>query len=230
MKYGKLILVDPINIMHLLHKAFIAQSIKCEHLLTSNFTCGNLIPFQKAFEFSERLLAHHINIEDLYMTSKILDSPAARVNESEHVELRDKASDIIGLFAGENSIILANYAQKTILASNRSEHEDITETTKAILTVLSQTIGQPKMAKRKMRDLYERVVSLRFLESDHFENEESFIATQIAPNMPKEKQLEIAKHLLVDQSCENSGWIIEWLISRFDLDDQRILNNLILHL
>ena len=230
MKNEKLVLDNPLDIMPLLHKAFMTQSIRNERVLASSFTGGDLMLFQKNFEVSERLLSYHISTEDLYMTSQILDSPGARVNEDEHLELRDKASDLTAFLAEEDSTTLANYVQETILTSDHTKHNDITETTEAILNVLSQTIGQPRIAKRKMRDLYERVVALRFLESDHFENEESFIATQIIPNMPRNKQLEIVKHLLLDQSGLNPRWIIEWLMTRFDSDDQRILNNLILRL
>jgi hypothetical protein len=221
-------LENPLDIMPLLHKAFMTQSIRNERLLASSFTGGDLVLFQKNFELSERLLTYHISAEDLYMTSQILDSPGARVNEDEHVELRDKASDLTEFLSEANSTTLTNYVQETILASDHTNHDDITETTEAILNILSQTIGQPRIAKRKMRDLYERVVALRFLESDHFENEESFIATQIIPNMPRNQQLEIVKHLLLDQSCLNSRWIIEWLMTRFDSDDQKVLSNLIL--
>ncbi len=220
----------PLDIMGLLHKAFIAQSNRNERLLISNFTHGDLTPFQKEFEISDRILTYHINVEDLYMSSQISDSKGARTNEDEHIEITRNAIDLKDFMAEKDSITHTNYVKETIMAANHNEHDDITEATEAILNVLNETIGQPKTVNRKMREIYERVVALRFLESDHFENEESFIATQITPNIPRDKQLEIIKHLLIDQTSPNPQWIIEWLLARFDSDEQRILHNLILQL
>ena len=53
---------------------------------------------------------------------------------------------------------------------------------------------------------------------------------QFEKNIPSDKQLEIIKHLLIDQTSPNPQWIIEWLLARFDSDEQRILHNLILQL
>ena len=91
---------------------------------------------------------------------------------------------------------------------------------------LRQAIGEDRVVTRTRRHLYSRVMTLRMLEFDHFENEEAFVVTEVRERMTVDQQLEVARHLLIDDESEEPRWIIDWLVNELDSSDRKLVAEL----
>lgn len=61
---------------------------------------------------------------------------------------------------------------------------------------------------------------------DHFENEEAFVISLVRDEMDEAQQLGIVRWLLIDEFAEDPRWIIDWIYSELDREDQALLKDL----
>ena len=87
-------------------------------------------------------------------------------------------------------------------------------------------MGEGSTSARTRRHLYSRVVAHKVAESDHFENEEVFVFPVVRERMNEREQLEVARHLLMDDDAEDPRWIIDWLIEELTPREQHLVREL----
>jgi hypothetical protein len=216
----------PIDIMYLIHKAFMAHSVRTENLARDSINGGDLRAFKESFEQWATLVRYHMDKEDRYMTTPLVESQSARQNETEHEELRKGASNVEGILEGGDTYGLSRYVNLVMQALDEEQHNELSSSMQEVEEYLKQAIGQERVTARTRRHLHGKVMALRMLEFDHFENEEAFVVTEVREHLTVDQQMEIANHLLIDSESENPRWIIDWLFSELDADDREIISSL----
>jgi hypothetical protein len=219
-------LESPIDVMYLMHKAFEAASERTEALAAEAQKGGSLDEFQESFTFWITQLLYHAEIEDKYMTGPLEDSQPARDNVTEHDELREQGGEIIEFMAKGDTAGLADNVKGAMLALEEEQHKKLVEAAQEVETVLMQAIGQDRVVGRTRRHLYRRVMALRVLEFDHFENEEAFVLPIVKEKMAGAQELEVARRLLIDDDNENPRWVIDWVASELKPEERMLLQEL----
>ena len=92
--------------------------------------------------------------------------------------------------------------------------------------VLKAAIGEEAVIARARRHLYRRVMGLRILEFDHFENEEAFVCSIVREHVSERDQLDLARRLLMDEDAEDPRWVIDWVASELAPGEQRLLSEM----
>lgn len=216
----------PIDVMFLFHKAFRTHSILTENLAAESVNGGDLTLFQETFEAWRKLFLYHVDTEDKYMTAQLLESESARTNETEHEELRGNTRDVVDIMSKGDSAGLSKYVNQVMRSIDEEQHEELTWQMHEVEEYLKKAIGEDRVIARTRRHLHNRVMTLRMLEFDHFENEEAFVVTEVRRRMNFEEQLEVARHLLIDDDSEQCRWVIDWLVGHLDPDDLTLLKQL----
>ena len=217
---------NPIDVMYLFHKAFMALSMRTENLAAQSVNGSALTVFREAFESWRQLFLYHVDTEDKYMTTPLLESQAARKNEDEHEELRQSTTDVRDILDKGDSAGLSKYVSEVMRVMDEEQHEELTWKMQEVEDYLRQAIGEDRVVARTRRHLYGLVMTLRILEFDHFENEEAFVVTEVRERMTVDQQMEVARHLLIDDKSKNPRWIIDWLVNELDSDDRKLLAEL----
>ena len=83
-----------------------------------------------------------------------------------------------------------------------------------------------KVTARTIRHIHSRIMSVRILELDHFENEEAFVVNLVRDEIDKAGQLYMVRRLLIDETAENPRWIIDWAYFESDDSDKALLKDL----
>ena len=89
-----------------------------------------------------------------------------------------------------------------------------------------QVLGEQKVTARTIRHIHSRLIGVRILELDHFENEEAFVISLVRDEVDEAGQLNIIRRLLIDDSADDPRWIIDWVHSELDSVDQALLEDL----
>ena len=121
---------------------------------------------------------------------------------------------------------LAENVKAAMLAMEEEQHKEIVEQMADVEEILRWEIGETRVVARTRRHLYRRVLGLRVLEFDHFENEEAFVIPIVRERMSEQQQLGVVKHLLIDEEAEDPRWVIDWVASELDEDQRKLLSNL----
>ena len=217
---------SPIDVMYLMHKAFEAQSERTEALAAEAQKGGSLDEFTEAFNFWITQLLYHAETEDKYMTGPLTGSQPARDNETEHDELRAQGGEIIEFMAKGDTAGLADNVKGAMAALEEEQHRELVAAAQEVEDVLKQAIGEDRVVARTRRHLFRRVMALRVLEFDHFENEEAFVLPLVKKQMAGPKELELARRLLIDDDAEDPRWIINWVNSELNPTEQNLLQEL----
>ncbi|MDP7105265.1 MAG: hemerythrin domain-containing protein [SAR202 cluster bacterium] len=213
----------PIDVMYMIHKAFRAQSERAEDLAAKAQDGGDLGDFMDAFNFWVQQLLYHAQAEDDHMTGPLTDSQPARDNETEHDELRQQGGGLIAFLGKGDAAGLEENVAAAMAALEDQQHKDLAEKAAEVEAALTAAMGEERVLARTRRHLYRRVMALRVLEYDHFENEEAFVVESIAENLDESTQLTIAKHLLIDSSAEDTRWVIDWVARELAPGEQKLL-------
>jgi hypothetical protein len=98
-----------------------------------------------------------------------------------------------------------------MLALDEQQHKELLEKAKDVEEIVKREMGEARVVARTRRHLYRRVMAMRIVEFDHFENEEAFVCSLVRDKMNEQQQLEIARHLLIEEEAQNPRWIIDWV-------------------
>lgn len=216
----------PIDVMYLMHKAFRAQSMRTEELAARGQEGGDLREFRESFDFWVKQLLYHAKAEDDYMTAPLTDCQPARDNEAEHEELRQQGGELIEFLNKGDTAGLAENVKAAMLALEEAQHRELVDRVQEVEDVLKRDIGEDRVVARTRRHLYRRVMALRVLEFDHFENEEAFVVSVVRERMNDQQQLKVARHLLIDDEAENPRWIINWVTAELSTGERELLAGL----
>jgi hemerythrin superfamily protein len=219
-------LESPIDVMYLMHKAFEAASERTEALAAEAQSGGSLDEFTEAFTFWVTQLLYHAEAEDDHMTGPLEDSQPARDNETEHDELRAAGGEIIEFMGKGDSAGLEDNVKGAMLALEEEQHQELIEAAQEVESVLKQAIGEDRVVGRTRRHLYRRVMALRVLEFDHFENEEAFVLPVVKEKMAGAQELEAARRLLIQDDAENPRWVIDWVATELNDVERGLLEEL----
>ena len=212
---------SPIDVMYLMHSAFQGISERVERLACEAQVGGDLRPFREGFDFWVKQLLYHAAAEDTYMTAPLVDCQPARDNEAEHADLATLGGELGAFLDKGDEAGISDSIRTAVLILEEAEHKDLAGRLEAVEEVLKKEIGRDKVLARTRRHLYQRVMALRVLEFDHFENEEAFVLALVRERT-EEQQLALARHLLIDDEAENPRWIIDWVAEEL-APAQRIL-------
>ncbi|MCH8062383.1 MAG: hemerythrin domain-containing protein [Chloroflexi bacterium] len=216
----------PIDVMVLIHKAFHALSLRVEELAAESQEGGDLKEFEGAFGFWVKQLLFHAKTEDRYMTAPLEDSQPARDNEAEHDELREKGTELVEFIGKGDAAGLEEHVKAAMLALEEQEHQELLEKAKDVEEILKKEMGEQKVVARTRRHLYRRVMGLRVLEFDHFENEEAFVCSIVRDRMSEKEQLDIVRRLLIDDTADDPRWIIDWVAEELEPRERKLLADL----
>jgi hypothetical protein len=84
----------PIDVMFLIHKALSVEAWRTEAMAEHLKIGEDLQPFLNAFNSWIQALSFHAEMEDVYMTPPIPESPQARENEAAHARLGQRIEEI----------------------------------------------------------------------------------------------------------------------------------------
>ena len=217
---------QPIDVMVLMHKAFHALSLRVEGLAAEAQEGGDLKEFEGAFGFWVKQLLFHAETEDRYMTGPLENRQPARDNEAEHDGLREQGAALVEFLGKGDAAGLEEHVKAAMLALEEQEHEGLIEKAKEIEDILKREMGEQKVVARTRRHLYRRVMAMRILEFDHFENEEAFVCSIVRDQMSENQQLDITRRLLFDDSAVDPRWIIDWVAGELEPSERQLLADL----
>ena len=201
---------SPIEVMYLVHKALRAEAERAEEVAGRLVGGGSLRPFKSGFNIWAMALGYHTDAENEYMTAPLTGCRPAREREAEHAELEDGPGDLAGFLNGDDARRLSEEVQ-AVMARNVEQHQELTAKLQGVLAVLYEEIGKTRLIGRTKRHLYASVVALRTAQDDHLDHEEAFVLPVIQERMSEAQQLEVARHLLIDQGAQDPRWIFTWI-------------------
>ena len=217
---------SPIDVMHLMHKAFRQLSERMEFEIFRMQEGGDLSAFTTLFEFWAKRILFHATAEDAYMTAPLLNSQPARDNEAEHAELAQQAGTLVAFMEKGDAAGLEVNVKAAMSALEDQQHQELAAKLHDVEEVLKREIGEDKVLARTRRHLYRKVVDLRVLEYDHFENEEAFVLPLVRERMSEAQGLNVARHLLLDDESDDPRWIIDWVNSELTTGERMLLGGL----
>ena len=217
---------QPIDVMYLIHKALSAEAERVQELIEGYKIGDSLQPFRAAFDFWATTLIYHADMEDRYMTAPLTDFQPARVNETEHADIKDLLSDL-GAYADRGDRTdLEGRVKAAIVALHEEQHTELMDRLEDVLAVLNQEIGRGRVVARTRRHLFGKVVALKICQDDHLESEEAFVLPEIRERLSEAQQLTMAKRLLIDEAAEDPRWIIDWVSRELPPGERTLLAGL----
>ena len=217
---------DPIDVMPLMHKAFRAVSDRTEEMASKAKTLEDLASLNEAFGFWVKQILYHATVEDEVMTTPLKDSPPARDNETEHAELAGKAGELVEFIGQGKGAGLAESVRDAAFSLEDEQHKELEDRFHEVEAALQEALGDKKVTARTIRHIHSRMLGVRILELDHFENEEAFVCSLVRNEIDEAGQLYMIRRLLIDDSAEDPRWIIDWVYSELDETDQALLKDL----
>ena len=103
---------------------------------------------------------------------------------------------------------------------DEEQHNLLEERLHDVETALKEDLGEKKVTVRTIRHIHSRLIGVRILELDHFENEEAFIIRLVVNEIGEAGQLDIVHRLLIDEAAEEPRWVIDWVYSELNPAEQ----------
>ncbi len=223
-------LEDPIDVMPFMHKAFRAVSDRTEALAANAKTIEDIAELNEAFGFWVKQILYHATVEDEVLTGPLKNDQPVREpvqdNEDEHADLAGKAGELAEFIAQGNGAGLAESVREAAFNLEDEQHKELEDRFHEVEDALAQVLGDKKVTARTIRHIHSRVLGVRILELDHFENEEAFVCSLVRDEIDEAGQLYMTRRLLMDDSAEDPRWIIDWVYSELDETDQALLKDL----
>ena len=226
------VLESPIDVMYLMHKAFINHSERTELLAEKAQSGGDLTNLENSINAWVAQLLYHTKIEDAHMTGPLKDSflqdgrMPLKANLIEHEELRHQGATLIDHIQQGDKPALRKQVAALILSMDDKDHAELMDKLEEVETVIKQAIGEKKVLARTRRHLYESVISFKVTEFDHFENEEAFVLPLVKDQMSDSEELECVRKLLFDDESSDPRWIIDFVAGELEPNERELLKEL----
>ncbi|MAF38645.1 MAG: hypothetical protein CL696_07205 [Chloroflexi bacterium] len=217
---------DPIDVMPLMHKAFRAVSDRTEAMAAEATTFDDIARLTETFGFWVKQILYHATVEDEVMTAPLKDNQPARDNETEHAELAGKAGDLASFIAMGNAAGIEESVRDAAFSLEEEQHRALEEKFYEVESALKDVLGEKKVTARTIRHIHSRLLGVRILELDHFENEEAFVCSLVRDEIDEAGQLYMIRKLLMDDTADDPRWIIDWVYSELDDTDKALLTDL----
>lgn len=209
-----------------MHKAFRAVSDRAEALISSASTIEEIAELDQVFNFWIKQLVHHSAVEDELMTGPLQNSQSARDNETEHTDLAGKAGDLSKFIARGNAAGLEESVRDAAFILEEEQYRELEEGFHEVEEALKEVLGEQKVTARTIRHIHNRLMGVRILELDHFENEEAFVCSLVRDEIDEAGQFYIVRRLLMDENAEDPRWVIDWVHSELNPAEQAQLGEL----
>ena len=219
-------LEHPIDVMPLMHKAFRAVSDRTETLAAEAATVEDIAELSGAFGYWIKQIVYHAAVEDEVMTGPLQNSQPARDNEAEHSELAGKAGELVAFIAKGKGAGLEESVREAAFTLDEEQHKELEERFHEVEDALKEVLGEKKVTARTIRHIYSRLMGIRILELDHFENEEAFVCPLVRDEIDEAGQLYMVRRLLIDDTADDPRWIIDWVHSELEPEEQALLEDL----
>ena len=219
-------LEDPIDVMPLMHKAFQAVSDRTEEMASTASTLEDIAELNETFGYWVKQIVYHAAVEDEVMTGPLQGSQPARDNETEHAALAGKAGELVEFIAKGPGAGLAESVRESAFTLEDKQHRELEDRFHEMEAALQEVLGDKKVTARTIRHIHSRMMSVRILELDHFENEEAFVVNLVRDEIDEAGQLYMVRRLLIDETAEKPRWIIDWVYSELDDSDKALLKGL----
>lgn len=199
---------------------------RTEEMAAEATTVEDIAKLNETFGFWVKQIVYHATVEDEVMTGPLKDSQPARDNETEHSELAGKAGDLASFIAIGNAAGVEESVRDAAFSLEEEQHRALEEKFHEVETALKDALGEKKVTARAIRHIHSRLLGVRILELDHFENEEAFVCSLVRDEIDEDGQLYIIRRLLIDEFAEDPRWIIDWVYSELDEADKALLKDL----
>ena len=225
-------LETPIDVMLLMHKAFVIHSERTELLAKAAQSGGDLSELRISLDEWLKQLLYHTHTEDIYMTGPLTDVEhadgrhPARDSEQEHEELRKLGGGIFNFMEGGEDAGLSDEISSFIRSLDDYEHDELLNKAHQAERALKSALGETRVLARTRRHLYKRVMEFRIAEFDHFENEEAFVLPMVREQMGPAQELECSRKLLFDDNAENPRWVIDFIYRDLEESEKELLKEL----
>jgi len=221
---------DLIDVMALMHKAFRSVSDRTEAMAASATTFEDIAKLNEAFGFWIKQIVYHATVEDEVMTGPLKNDQPVREpvqdNEDEHAALAGKAAELAEFTYQGKGAGLAESVRDAAFTLEDEQHKELEDRFHENEAALAEVLGDKKVTARTIRHIRSRMMGVRTLELDHFENEEAFVISLMRDEIDEAGQLYMVNQLLLDESADNPRWIIDWVYSELDEADQALLKDL----
>ncbi len=157
------------------------------------------------------------------MTAPLVNCQIARDNEAEHAALAKQTGGLIGFMKKGETAGLRESVKSVMVSLEEAQHEGVVAKLEEVEKTLLTELGEVNVIARTNRQLYSQIVALRVAEFDHFKNEETIVVPAVRDQMSDEQQLTVARHLLIDADADDPRWIIEWVSSELNAEEQKVL-------
>jgi len=221
---------DPIDVMPLMHRAFRAVSDRTEAMAASATTFEDIAKLNESFGFWIKQIVYHAAVEDEVMTGPLKNVQPVREpvqdNEDEHAALAGKAVELAEFIALGKGAGLAESVRDAAFTLEDEQHKELEDRFHEVEAALAEVLGDKKVTARTILHIHSRVMGVRILELDHFENEEAFVCSLVRDEIDEAGQIYIIRRLLIDESADDPRWIIDWVYSELNDPDQALLKDL----
>ena len=221
---------DLIDVMPLMHRAFRAVSDRTEAMAASATTFEDIAKLNESFGFWIKQIVYHAAVEDEVMTGPLKNVQPVREpvqdNEDEHAALAGKAVELAEFIALGKGAGLAESVRDAAFTLEDEQHKELEDRFHEVEAALAEVLGDKKVTARTIRHIHSRVMGVRILELDHFENEEAFVCSLVRDEIDEAGQIYIIRRLLIDESTDDPRWIIDWVYSELNDPDQALLKDL----
>jgi hypothetical protein len=116
-------------------------------------------------------------------------------------------------------------ADMQVARDNEAAHNKL-EALLADLRTALHAAAHEAVGARTRRYLLGKVIVLRVAQDDHLEEEEDCVLPIIRRRISAAQQLEIARHLVIDQSAVVTRWIRDWISLELTATERQVLANL----
>lgn len=211
---------SPIDVMYLIHKALRAQGNRAEKEVDKLDDGSSLQGFKLAFNAWATALVSHAELEDKYINDHLAsagssaDTSVTNPAHFEHSQAGDPTVDKL-------TDMLVAYEDQMV--------DELMVSVQAVMTVLNEEIGTTSIITRTKQHLKAQIVGLRIAQEDHLETEEGLVLPALRERLDECQQLAMVKGLLIDETAEDSRWILRWIAQELTPTEQKLLDEVEAH-
>lgn len=187
---------------------------------------ASLQPFRLAFNSWAMALEYHSETEEKYVTSALANCQPAGDSQAERLETWTILAGLEGSQAEGDGSGLTARVKAAMVVLGAVEHRELVGKMEGVLTVLGEEIGKTRVIARTKQHLYGQVVALRIAQEDHLETEEALVLPTLRQRLSERQQLEVAKHLLLDEEAQEPRWMLDWVTKELTPREKNLLASL----
>lgn len=217
---------SPVDAMYLIHKALRSEAARMENMAAELEVNGSLQPFRLAFNSWAIGLEYHAETEDKYVAAALANCLSPGDGEGDQEGSWKSLPGLEGSQAKGDGGGLAEQVKTAVVAFLEVGHRELVGRIEGVLTVLDEEIGKTRVIDRTKQHLYGQVVALRIAQEDRLETEEVLVLPILRQRLSEQRQLEVAKHLFIDEEAQEASWMLDWVAKELTPREESLLADL----